>query len=355
MNMQTDNNALLEDAALDDEALGSIEAVADEDIEVVLDDGMPEVEAETEAEAAPAEAEDSGEPATEPYAGVPDEELEDGDATYPEPIKKRIKREIRKRKAVEQETQQVRQAALQVAQLAKQKDEEITQVRKQFVQLQRAHAETLDYSYQQAIQIKQTELRRAREDGNYDTEQTIQGEIDSLRYTHNQIKDSLRVLPTVDAVQSAPAPQSRPQPQTQPGAPAQMQAAPPAPQAVKWVERNKTWFGSPKFAGHRAFVLAEDARLAAEGYDKHSDEYYKELDRRIDEAFPTLRKRPGRDAPNTLPPVAGATTGRSAAPANGRRSIRLTSTDLDNMRRFGLDPANKEHLREYAKNKQAAA
>jgi hypothetical protein len=114
------------------------------------------------------------------------------------------------------------------------------------------------------------------------------------------------------------------------------------------LEKNQAWFANKKYAAHRAFVLQEDANLVEEGYDKHAPEYYKELDRRVDRAFPTLRKK----ATKSHSPVAPAASSPSRNTSS--KTITLKKADLQNMRTFGLDPNNKEHLREYARSKRAA-
>lgn len=317
-----------------------LEALPAEDIEVVVDDTDTDVEVEAEA---PAEEEVHAE-AEETPAPVAETDDDADDAALPEKIKKRFQREKRLRDQIIGERDQIRQAAEQAVIQSRQKDDEIVTLRKQYAAVQRQYADTLDFAYDQSIQIKSQALRKAREDGDLDAETKIQSELDAFRFQQNQIRDAKRTLPDPDKIQ---APQSQaastPAPQAQ-------QSAPPPPLAVKWLDANKPWFNSPKFQGHRAFVLAEDSKLVREGYDKNSPEYYAELDRRVDEAFPTLRKKP--KAP-TKSPVAGV----GAAPAKhlSKNTVRLTRVDLGNMRRFGLDPTNKEHLREYARNKQHAA
>ncbi|HYC65580.1 MAG TPA: hypothetical protein VEC14_12680, partial [Reyranellaceae bacterium] len=60
------------------------------------------------------------------------------------------------------------------------------------------------------------------------------------------------------------------------------------------------------------------------------------------------RKREQRRDPTGGTPRGGARAD-GAKPAKGK--VTLTQADLDNMRAFGMDPKNKEHLREYALNK----
>ena len=321
-----------------------------EDIEVEIDETEEEplevAESVDETEEEPTEevVEETEEEPVEAAAEPEDDDL----GKLPEKIKQRFQREKRLRETIIAEREQIRQAALQVATVAQRKDEEIVALRKQYATVQKQYADTLDYSYDLSIASKAAELRKAREDGNYDSELKLQSELDQLRYTQNQLKDAKRNLPDPELIK-APPPQQIPDLQPTPA----QKKADVAPLAVKWIDNNKVWFNNPKFQGHRAFVLAEDSRLARDGYDKNSKEYYAELDRRIDEAFPTLRKR-GKPVSNggTRPPVAGV----GATPRNSsKKTIKLTGSDFANMRRFGLDPRDKEHLRAYARSKRRPA
>ena len=329
---------------------------ADTDIDVIIDDsdaGAPPEEPEDAPAAAEAPAvvapavEEPPEPAD---ATVTDADLEAGDHAYPEPIKKRIKREIRIRKKVQEEFEQVRGAALQAVQYAQAKDTELMTARNEITSLRKQHASVLELAFDKDIALKRIELREAREAGKFDDETRIQGEMSTLQFQQNQIREVKRTLDAQPAPAAAPPAAAAPAP----GQPTQSQREPPAPLAVAWINRNKTWFQNPKFAGHKAFVLGEDAQLVREGYDKNSPEYYAELDRRVDTAFPTLRKPAAPNAGGSAgaPPVA-AVTGGGGKPAP-KGSVRLTKIDLANMRRFGLDPSNKTHLKQYALEKRSS-
>jgi hypothetical protein len=328
---------------LEDDLETGAEAALPDDVEIVVEGDEPEVPADDEPPAdEPEVPADDEPPADEPDVDPEDAEL----AAMPTKIKKRFEREKRLRDEIIGERNQARTIATQVAQKLQQTETETVTLRRQNAALQRQFAETLDYAYDRDISIKAGELRRAREDGNYDAEQKAQGELDQLRFQQNQLKQAKANLPPADAEPPAPA-AAAPAANT-PATPAR---APVPPLAAKWVDKNKAWFNSPKFAGHRAFTLAEDKKLVTEGYDKNTPEYYAELDRRVDEAFPSLRKRPAANsAPNNpVAPVGGAPQG-----AGARKTIKITKADLQNMQRFGLDPSNKEHIREYARTKSAA-
>lgn len=347
---------LEQEATLDeiqhDEQMDELGQVQDDlpadDLEVLI--AGDEAPADEEAPAPDTPPTDETPPADDTPSDDPlDAELEAADKAYPEPIRKRIKREIRIRKRVEAEFEQVKEAAIQVAQLAQDRETELTQAREALKNLQRTHAEVLDVTFDKEIQIKSAVLRQARTDGDYDAEMKVQSELDTLRFQQNQVREAKRNMGAAPAKPAAPKADTTATPA--PAAPAAKKSDPPPPGAVKWVEANKVWFNNPQFAGHKQFVLGVDAQMVKEGYDKMTDAYYTELDRRVDEAFPTLRKA----AKSVTSPVAPAAAGGGAARSSGgKRSITLTKTDLETMRVFGLDPSNKAHLQEYARNKVTA-
>jgi hypothetical protein len=330
----------VENETIDELENESLDTEQDDDLEVIVDDsdeGEEEAPAEEAAADEPAAEEEA--PAAEEDQGVSEDDAEL--AAMPEKIKKRFQREKRLRDTIIQERDSIRQAALQVVHTIQQKDSELQAERASKIALQKQYADTLEFAFEQAVTLQSGALRKAREDGDYDAELKAQSELDKLRFQQNQVRESKRHIP------NAPAPvqqQAAPQPQQQ-----EAPRKPPAPLAVKWVATNKTWFQNPKFKAHHNFVLSVDSDLVTEGYDPQSPEYYKELDRRIDANFPNLRKK----AKSTGSPVAPA--GNSPSSNRSSKSITLTKVDLGNMRRFGLDPANKDHLREYARSKRASA
>jgi len=83
-------------------------------------------------------------------------------------------------------------------------------------------------------------------------------------------------------------------------------------------------------------------QLKEEGFDLSSDEYYDELDRRIRKEFPQKFKRQDNVQVNA-PTVAPATRGQSSTGTNGRRSVKLTPSEVSMARRLGVP------LEEYAK------
>lgn len=119
---------------------------------------------------------------------------------------------------------------------------------------------------------------------------------------------------------------------------AQPQVARPDPKAEIWAEENE-WFGADEIMTNAAYVIHN--KLSEEGFDLQSDEYYDELNRRIRKEFPHKFSRPRADTSN-VPSVAPATRGSTVN--GGRRSVKLTPSEVSIARRLGVP------LDEYAKH-----
>jgi len=110
------------------------------------------------------------------------------------------------------------------------------------------------------------------------------------------------------------------------------------PKAETWAEENE-WFGSDEVMTTAAYVIHN--KLADEGFDLQSDEYYDELNRRIRKEFPHKFSRARADTSN-VQSVAPATRGTTVN--GGRRSVKLTPSEVSIARRLGVP------LDEYAKH-----
>ncbi len=120
--------------------------------------------------------------------------------------------------------------------------------------------------------------------------------------------------------------------------------AKPNPAYQAWLNRNG-WFNNPKYATQRAAALAVANDLIADGDRDDNDAFYRKLDRRVRESvrLPTREKpEPRRSTLGRLPEAAGKSSSR----------VVITSEDKALMRRMGMDPTNKAHLQEYAKEKR---
>ena len=111
----------------------------------------------------------------------------------------------------------------------------------------------------------------------------------------------------------------------------------PDPKAEAWASKN-TWFGANRAMTNTAIEHHKD--LESEGYDTTSDEYYKEIDRRMKVDFPA--KFDNNEAEKTSAPVQTvASANRSVKP--GRKTVSLTSSQVAIAKKLGVP------LEEYAK------
>ena len=111
----------------------------------------------------------------------------------------------------------------------------------------------------------------------------------------------------------------------------------PDPKAEEWASRN-TWFGKDRAMTFTAFEIHKD--LVNEGFDPKSDDYYKEVDKRIRVDF--SHKFDSNAVEHTSKPVQSvASAQRSVKP--GRKTVRLTSSQVAIAKKLGVP------LEEYAK------
>ena len=112
----------------------------------------------------------------------------------------------------------------------------------------------------------------------------------------------------------------------------------PDPKAESWSENNP-WFGQDTAMTYTAFDLHKKL-VEAEGFDPSSDEYYKEIDKRIRLEFPhKFDKKEVTES--TKPPQTVASAKRSGK--TGRKTVRLTPSQVTIAKKLGVP------LEEYAK------
>lgn len=193
------------------------------------------------------------------------------------------------------------------------------------------------------------ELRTAKENGDTDRELEVQDKLDetraALRDARTQKEKAPQPRPDQQG-QQAQAPARRPVTREQ--ALAEMPA-----QARTWAE-DKAWLFDPGNPLYRNTVMGIAGNMVEqEGLSDADPAFFAELDRRVAAAFPHLYPRQ-EPAPRPTPPRrqagGGTVAGPSRAPDTGSKRT-LTPEDKANMARFGLDPRNKAHLAEYARNK----
>lgn len=298
----------------------------DNDVSVDIDEnGKAEVVESAEPEGGPALAEPKDEsPAQE--AKAEQGELKD----YSEGVKKRIDKLTSKLREAERREQAAIEYAKGVqsqAQMAQQRA-----VNSDYGRLTEAKSRVDT----QLMTIRQI-IKRAREEGDIDTETEAQERLASLAHEQRQLQEYLSRAPE----QVAPQPAYNPQPQYQQPAQQPVQQAPRVdPKAEVWAEENP-WFGQDYSMTYAAWGIDKQLR-EAEGFDGSSEEYYDELNRRIRAQFPQkFAAQPNRQQ-RSVQPVAPAARS-SGVNTNARRSVRLSPSQVAIAKKLGVP------IEEYAK------
>ena len=241
-----------------------------------------------------------------------------------------VKKRIDKLTARLRETQRREQAALEYA---KQVQERAKQLEQQYIQTDEGRlTEAKSRVETQAVALKQI-IRKAREEGDIDTETEAQQRLASLTYEQNQIDQSAQQRTAWLAQQQAAAQQAPVQQQRQVD-----------PRVEDWAERNK-WYGKDNVMTHAAWGIHRQL-LQVEGFDPSSDEYYDELDKRIRDAFPQkfAEAAPATQARTTRNVQTVAPASRSSGINNAaRRTVKLTPSQVAIAKKLGVP------LEEYAK------
>ena len=116
----------------------------------------------------------------------------------------------------------------------------------------------------------------------------------------------------------------------------------PDPKAEAWAEKNK-WFGTDEAMTYTALSFHKKL-IQEEGFDGKSDEYYKELDKRIKKEFPHKFEDKNNKDSRVVQTVASA----NRSTKTGRKVVRLTPSQIAIAKRLGVP------LEEYAKHVKEA-
>lgn len=247
----------------------------------------------------------------------------------------KVKKRIDKLTARLRETQRREQAALDYA---KQVQSRAEQLERQYHNTDQARLyEAKNRVETQVVALKQI-IRKAREEGDVDTETEAQQRLTALTMEQSQISSA-------EAQRQAYYQQLAAQQQAAAQQPVQQAAASRQidPKAEEWAERN-SWYGKDNVMTHAAWGIHRQL-IQVEGVDPNTDEYYDELDKRIRQAFPQKFGNGG----GTL--NGGGRTVQTVAPASrtsginnaARRTVRLTPSQVAIAKKLGVP------LEEYAK------
>jgi hypothetical protein len=268
-------------------------------------------------------------PAQQGNDGQPAGELEQ----YSESVKKRID----KLTARLRETQRREQAALDYA---KSVQARATQLEQQYMTVDSERlGEATGRVQTQAVALKQI-IRKAREEGDIDTETEAQQRLTTLTMEQSQIAAASQQRELQQQQwnqQQEAAIKAAAQPQVQ----VQQEID---PRVEEWAERN-AWYGRDTAMTHAAWGIHRQL-IQVEGFDPSSNEYYDELDNRLKQTFPQKLGGSSYQAQtnrSTRPVQTVAPASRSSGINNARRTVKLTPSQVAIAKKLGVP------IEEYAK------
>lgn len=332
---------VVEDIDVVFDSMGDDDVDFSSDTEIVDDTSEDKPAAEVSED--PADEEDDDDLGV-PVSDASAEDDEDSELTaeeeksYSASVKKRIQREIKLRKAVQADLAATQQRTQQIASVLQRGATNYNALQQQHDTLQEQYYKLLDTSMQAAADQKMQELQAAKEQGNTAAEIQLQNTIEELRFSRRQLAD---ISANFANQKAARAQRSQQAPAAQP------QAAPAPALAVAWLAKNK-WIQEPKYAPHREYLSVIDEKLVAKGLSRNSPSYYHEVDKELRKAFPPKAGK------KKTSPVSGVSSGSRVSGAistGAKRSITLTRADIAEMRNFGLNPENKQHVLAFAKER----
>ena len=226
---------------------------------------------------------------------------------------KRIRQLIRQRKEREEEVEQLLETNKKLSETLKQKEEEVFNVSKNSLEASEKQLTAKINLARQAYLEAFEEVEKER-----------------VLKAQEMLNDAQLDLKNVNSVKSRYSEEY--------SEPVQQEAPAPAPRrrdrrAEEWAGNNE-WFGQDKVM--TAAALAIDADLKEQGYDPDDEDFYDEVNNRIQEAFPhKFGEVQERVQENTNKP-AQVVSGASRSSPNSGRKIKLSKEDVNLANKWGI-------------------
>ena len=286
-----------------------------------IENANQQVELELEEQEAVVEVSDSEEESVEETTEATEDQFDKADSA----TQKRINRLTKKMREAERREAEALNYAKQVQQESQQIKTRMNNLDSHYVN---------EFSERVTTQQKQAEdaMQRAMEVGDTKAAVEAQRQLTELAIQNDRAQQAKvqqeKYQQQLEAQRQAQLNQPMPQQQPQPKRP--------DPKAEQWAVKNE-WFGQDEAMTYAAFGIHKKL-VEEEGFDPQSDDYYNELDRRVEEEFPHKFEKQNRRPAQTVASASRQTTGRS-----GKRQVRLTPSQIAIAKKLGVP------LEEYAK------
>lgn len=302
----------------------------EQDANPVIEEINKEI-AETKRKASdesPLEIEITEEKTEQPSADTAKQEAKENDVEeqkrkYSANVQRKIDRLTKQRLEAEEQTRNLQESNAQLMKRLERLEQQTMQRDQQFAQ----------NDFQKRYDLTKSALEKAIEEGDTKAQLEFTDQLADMRATIRvgQLQNNLR--------QQAPT-QTQPKPQRQ-----QAKRDDTPELANKWWQEN-SWFNAKGYERESAAARAIDVQLDIEGFDKNSQEYYDNLNSRLQKVFPELvstnevteTKKKGKSS-NIVTPSAGGSSYK------GNR-VRMTQEQLRMARELGIN--DEASLKKYA-------
>jgi len=244
---------------------------------------------------------------------------------YSEKVNKRIAKLVGKLREAERRED----AAVKYAEGLKNKQ---TDLETQLQSLNQNYASTMETASTSQVEEAKLRLKKAIEEGD------VNAQADAQSILARASLDAERAKIQKEQLEAQAAKFKELKEETAPPVVEQQAPPPPDPKAQQWAEKNE-WFGKDEAMTYTAFAIHRKL-VEQQGYDPRSDEYYEEIDRQIQEQFPT--KFEGEKSKKVVDQTVAPAV-KSTSKTKGKRTVRLTPSQVAIAKKLGVP------LEEYAK------
>ena len=229
---------------------------------------------------------------------------------------KRIRQLVRQRKEREETIQTLLAQNEELKNNLSKKDKEVVSITSNSLN---ANEQSLEKTVKMAREAYLEAFENGEKEKVLEAQETLNNAQADLKMLQRMKVNAARQQQELEAQEAEPEPQVQQQPQ-----PTAVDV-----KAQEWAEKNN-WFGDDTIK--TAAALALDAELKSEGYDPNDNEFYEEIDRRLEKAFGGSSVRVEENTSQPSQVVSGA----SRSSQNSRSKVKLSKEDVRLANKWGI-------------------
>ena len=229
---------------------------------------------------------------------------------------KRIRQLVRQRKEREETIQTLLAQNEELKNNLSKKDKEVVSITSNSLN---ANEQSLEKTVKMAREAYLEAFENGEKEKVLEAQETLNNAQADLKMLQRMKVNAAKQQQELEAQEVQPEPQVQQQPQ-----PTAVDV-----KAQEWAEQND-WFGEDTIK--TAAALALDAELKSEGYDPNDNEFYEEIDRRLEKAFGGSSVRVEENTSQPSQVVSGA----SRSSQNSRSKVKLSKEDVRLANKWGI-------------------